>query len=60
MKQQHAIYGNFTNFRYFITPDGQFEEMTKVEVKPNDLIMQLLEEPVGKTVIIAEKMRQEE
>ncbi|HQL52588.1 MAG TPA: N-6 DNA methylase [Candidatus Magasanikbacteria bacterium] len=49
-EQQHAIYGNFTNFRYFITPD-KFEEMKRFEVKPNDLIMSC-SGTIGKTVII--------
>jgi len=49
-EQQHAIYGNFTNFRYFITPD-KFEEMKRFEVKPNDLIMSC-SGTIGKTAII--------
>jgi type I restriction enzyme M protein len=49
-EQQHAIYGNFTNFRYFITPN-KFEEMKRFEVKPNDLIMSC-SGTIGKTAII--------
>ncbi|MBE9400107.1 restriction endonuclease subunit S [Acinetobacter albensis] len=37
-EQQHAIYGNFQNFRYFISGE-KFNELKRFEVKPNDLIM---------------------
>lgn len=37
-EQQHAIYGTFQNFRYFVD-DKKFQEMKRFEVKTNDLIM---------------------
>lgn len=49
-EQQHAIYGDFTNFRYFVTPD-KFNEMQRFEVESNDLIMSC-SGTIGKTAIV--------
>lgn len=37
-EQQHAIYNQFDQIRYFID-ESKFNEMKRFEVKPNDLIM---------------------
>lgn len=37
-EQQHAIYDQFTNIRYYIN-NKKFDEMKRFEVKPGDLIM---------------------
>lgn len=37
-EQQHAIYGQFNEVRYFID-DAKFKEMKRFELLPNDLIM---------------------
>ena len=37
-EQSHAIYNNFTDYRYFITKD-KYNELIRFSVKPNDLIM---------------------
>ena len=37
-EQQHAIYNQFDQIRYFIDED-KFNEMKRFEVKPNDIIM---------------------
>lgn len=37
-EQQHAIYNQFNNIRYFIT-ESKFEEMKRFQVFPNDIIM---------------------
>jgi len=49
-EQSHAIYSDFTEFRYFID-DAKFAEMKRFEVKPNDLIMSC-SGTMGKTAII--------
>ncbi len=37
-EQQHAIYNQFSDIRYFIS-DGKFKEMKRFELLPGDLIM---------------------
>lgn len=37
-EQQHAIYNQFSDIRYFVAED-KFNEMQRFELKPNDLIM---------------------
>src|SRR5690606_1701624 len=37
-EQQHAIYNQFSEIRYFID-EKKFNEMKRFELKPNDLIM---------------------
>jgi type I restriction enzyme S subunit len=37
-EQQHAIYNQFSNIRYFIS-EQKFNEMKRFELRPNDLIM---------------------
>lgn len=37
-EQQHAIYNQFSDIRYFIN-DEKFEEMKRFELKPGDLVM---------------------
>jgi len=37
-EQQHAIYGDFSSFRYFVTAE-KFEEMSRFKVSAGDLIM---------------------
>jgi type I restriction enzyme M protein len=49
-EQSHAIYENFTDFRYFIE-EGKFREMKRFEVKSNDLIMSC-SGTMGKTAIV--------
>jgi len=51
-EQSHAIYGNFTKFRYFIKP-SKFEEMKRFKVNSGDLIMSC-SGTMGKTSIIPE------
>lgn len=51
-EQSHAIYEDFTNFRYFIDED-KFNEMKRFEVKPNDIIMSC-SGTMGKTAIVPE------
>ena len=49
-EQSHAIYSDFTQFRYFID-DVKFHEMKRFEVNPDDLIMSC-SGTMGKTAII--------
>jgi len=37
-EQSHAIYNDFSEFRYYINPD-KYKELIRFSVKPNDLIM---------------------
>jgi len=54
-EQSHAIYDNFSEFRYFINED-KFKEMKRFEVNPNDLIMSC-SGTMGKTAIIPDGAR---
>ncbi len=54
-EQSHAIYSDFTDFRYFID-DVKFVEMNRFEVKPGDLIMSC-SGTMGKTAIIPTNAR---
>ena len=49
-EQSHAIYSNFSEFRYFIDQE-KFNEMKRFEVNPNDLIMSC-SGTMGKTAIV--------
>lgn len=49
-EQFHAIYGDFSKFRYFID-ENKFNEMKRFEVKPSDIIMSC-SGTMGKTQII--------
>ncbi|MFA6321607.1 MAG: N-6 DNA methylase [Candidatus Omnitrophota bacterium] len=49
-EQSHAIYENFSDFRYFVDEE-KFKEMKRFEVKPNDLIMSC-SGTMGKTAIV--------
>jgi len=49
-EQSHAITGDFSKVKYFITKD-KFNEMKRFEVKPNDLIMSC-SGTIGKTAIV--------
>lgn len=49
-EQSHAIYEDFSKFRYRITKE-KFEEMKRFEVKPHDLIMSC-SGTMGKTAIV--------
>ena len=54
-EQYHAIYEDFTNFRYFIDED-KFIEMKRFEVKTNDIIMSC-SGTMGKTAIVPEQAK---
>ncbi|MBF4489156.1 restriction endonuclease subunit S [Psychrobacter sp. N25K4-3-2] len=51
-EQQHAIYNQFSDIRYFVTED-KFNEMKRFELKPNDLIMSC-SGTMGKVAIVPE------
>jgi len=54
-EQQHAIYNQFEEIRYFID-DAKFEEMRRFELLPNDLIMSC-SGTMGKVAIVPESIR---
>jgi len=49
-EQSHAIYSDFSKFRYFVNEE-KFKEMERFEVRPNDLIMSC-SGTMGKTAIV--------
>jgi len=49
-EQQHAIYGKFDKFRYFVSLN-KFQEMKRFEVFPGDILMSC-SGTIGKTVIV--------
>lgn len=51
-EQQHAIYNQFTEIRYFVNKE-KFNEMKRFEVKPGDLIMSC-SGTMGKVAIVPE------
>jgi type I restriction enzyme S subunit len=55
-EQQHAIYDQFNNIRYFID-DAKFQEMQRFELRPNDLIMSC-SGTMGKVAIVPDCIRQ--
>jgi len=55
-EQQHAIYNQFSDIRYFVTED-KFNEMKRFELKPNDLIMSC-SGTMGKVAIVPEGIKQ--
>ena len=54
-EQQHAIYNQFTEIRYFIDED-KFNEMKRFELKPNDLIMSC-SGTMGKVAIVPQNLK---
>lgn len=54
-EQQHAIYNQFSDIRYFVTED-KFNEMKRFELKPNDLIMSC-SGTMGKVAIVPENIQ---
>ena len=54
-EQQHAIYNQFEEVRYFID-DAKFLEMQRFELHPNDLIMSC-SGTMGKVAIVPESIR---
>lgn len=54
-EQQHAIYNQFNNIRYFVNEE-KFNEMLRFEVQPNDLIMSC-SGTIGKVAIVPENVR---
>jgi len=54
-EQQHAIYDQFDDIRYFID-DAKFREMQRFELRPNDLIMSC-SGTMGKVAIVPENIR---
>lgn len=54
-EQQHAIYDQFEEIRYFID-EKKFNEMQRFEVKPRDLIMSC-SGTMGKVAIVPENVR---
>lgn len=52
-EQQHAIYGDFTKFRYFISEE-KFNEMKRFSVLPKDIIMSC-SGTMGKFAVVPEK-----
>ncbi len=54
-EQQHAIYDQFDDIRYFID-DAKFGEMQRFELRPNDLIMSC-SGTMGKVAIVPDKIR---
>jgi type I restriction enzyme S subunit len=54
-EQQHAIYNQFTEIRYFID-DKKFAEMKRFELKPNDLIMSC-SGTMGKVAIVPDNIK---
>jgi type I restriction enzyme S subunit len=54
-EQQHAIYNQFEDVRYFID-DAKFKEMQRFELHPNDLIMSC-SGTMGKVAIVPDNIR---
>lgn len=54
-EQQHAIYDQFTEIRYFVDED-KFNEMKRFELKPNDLIMSC-SGTMGKVAIVPDNVK---
>lgn len=54
-EQQHAIYDQFDDIRYFID-DAKFREMQRFELRPNDLIMSC-SGTMGKVAIVPDNIR---
>lgn len=54
-EQQHAIYNQFDDIRYFID-DAKFKEMQRFELRPNDLIMSC-SGTMGKVAIVPDNIR---
>jgi len=54
-EQQHAIYNQFEDVRYFID-DAKFKEMQRFELRPNDLIMSC-SGTMGKVAIVPDNIR---
>jgi type I restriction enzyme S subunit len=54
-EQQHAIYDQFDDVRYFID-DAKFQEMQRFELRPNDLIMSC-SGTMGKVAIVPDNIR---
>ena len=52
--EQHAIYDQFTDVRYFID-EAKFNEMKRFELKPNDLIMSC-SGTMGKVAIVPQNI----
>lgn len=55
-EQQHAIYNQFNEVRYFID-ENKFKEMIRFELLPNDLIMSC-SGTMGKVAIVPSKIKQ--
>ncbi len=55
-EQQHAIYNQFEDIRYFIDKE-KFSEMSRFELKPNDLIMSC-SGTMGKIAIVPNGIKQ--
>ncbi|MCM4162159.1 MULTISPECIES: restriction endonuclease subunit S [unclassified Arenibacter] len=54
-EQQHAIYDQFTEIRYFVDEE-KFNEMKRFELKPNDLIMSC-SGTMGKVAIVPQSIK---
>jgi len=54
-EQQHAIYDQFNEIRYFID-DKKFDEMSRFELKPGDLIMSC-SGTIGKVAIVPDGIK---
>lgn len=54
-EQQHAIYNQFENIRYFVD-DTKFKEMERFQVKEGDIIMSC-SGTIGKTAIVPNNMK---
>lgn len=54
-EQQHAIYNQFDEIRYFID-DAKFREMQRFELRPNDLIMSC-SGTMGKVAIVPDNIQ---
>ena len=54
-EQQHAIYDQFDDIRYFID-DAKFKEMQRFELRPNDLIMSC-SGTMGRVAIVPDNIR---
>jgi type I restriction enzyme S subunit len=54
-EQQHAIYDQFEDIRYFVD-DAKFKEMQRFELRPNDLIMSC-SGTMGRVAIVPENIR---
>lgn len=55
-EQQHAIYGDFTTFRYFISEE-KFNEMKRFSVLPKDIIMSC-SGTMGKFAVVPENPKE--